>query len=145
MKRAILCVAMATSAAAAAGEPPAFLAGDWCAVSGERRFEERWTAPADGRMHALARSFRGHRLTGFEFLRIETEDDALTYLAQPGGGAPVPFRESERGEARIVFANPAHDYPTRITYRRVETGIEAEISGPNGDKRQRWRLARLAN
>lgn len=130
MKRAILCVAMATSAAAAAGEPPAFLAGDWCAVSGERRFEERWTPPADGRMHALARSFRGHRLTGFEFLRIEAQDGVLTYLAQPGGGAPVPFRESERGDARIVFANPAHDYPKRIEYFRDETGLHALVSGP---------------
>ena len=92
MKRTILCMAMAACGTAVAAEPPAFMAGDWCAESGERRFEERWTAPVDGRMHALARSFKGARLTGFEFLRIETEDDALTYLAQPGGGAPVAAR-----------------------------------------------------
>jgi peptidylprolyl isomerase len=130
MKRAILSVAMAACGTANASEPPAFLAGDWCAVSGDRRFEERWTAPVGGRMHALARSFRGDSLTGFEFLRIEAQDGALTYLAQPGGGAPVPFRESERGEARIVFANPAHDYPQRIEYFRDDSGLHAVVSGP---------------
>lgn len=130
MKRTILCMALAAGSAAAAGELPAFMAGDWCAVSGERRFEERWTAPVDGRMHALARSFKGERLTGFEFLRIEAQDGVLIYLAQPGGGAPVPFRESERGEARIVFANPAHDYPQRIEYVRDQDGLHALVSGP---------------
>lgn len=115
---------------AGASGPPTFMAGDWCAQDGAQRFEERWTAPADGRMHAIARSFRGSDLTGFEFLRIEEQDGAFIYLAQPGGGAPTPFRESERGAQRIVFSNPQHDYPQRIEYFRDEAGLHALVSGP---------------
>jgi len=86
----IRCCPLLWAAALPAAEPPAFLAGDWCAGDGARRFEERWTAPVDGRMHALARSLREGRLAGFEFLRIEPVDGSYTYFAQPGGGAPVP-------------------------------------------------------
>lgn len=123
-----------------AAEPPAFMAGDWCAGDGARRFEERWTAPIDGRMHALARSVREGRLSGFEFLRIEPIDGGYTYFAQPGGGAPVPFREVERGAGRIVFANPEHDYPQRIEYFRDTEGLHALVSGPPtpGESPQRY-------
>lgn len=120
----------AWSASAAAVEPaPDFIAGDWCAVNGESRFEERWTAAADGRMHALARSFKGARLTGFEFLRIEPVDGAYAYIAQPGGNPPTVFGASERGDQRIVFTNPQHDYPQRIEYWRDGSGLHAKVSG----------------
>ncbi|GMU43333.1 MAG: hypothetical protein AMXMBFR25_13190 [Lysobacterales bacterium] len=120
--------------------PPAFMAGDWCALDGGRRFEERWTGAVDGRMHALARTIDDGRLIGFEFLRIEPIDGVLTYLAQPGGGAPVPFHETERGPQRIVFANPQHDYPQRIEYYRDAEGLHALVSGSStsGESPQRF-------
>lgn len=120
----------AWSSAVAAAEPaPEFIAGDWCAVSGEQRFEERWTDAQGGRMYALARSFKGAKLQGFEFLRIEPVDGGHAYIAQPGGAAPTSFVASERGDQRIVFTNPRHDYPQRIEYWRDGSGLHARVSG----------------
>lgn len=129
MKLALAIVTAWSSSLAAADQAPEFIAGDWCAVSGEQRFEERWTEAQDGRMYALARSFKGTELTGFEFLRIEAVDGAYTYIAQPGGAAPTAFTASERGDQRVVFTNPQHDYPQRIEYWRDDSGLHARVSG----------------
>jgi peptidylprolyl isomerase len=134
MKVTILAIALV---AALTGMPlsaaeglPAFMAGDWCAVSGDSRFEERWTGAEGGRMYAVARSFKGERITGFEFLRIEPQPTGYAYLAQPGGRPATAFKLIEQTEQRVVFTNPAHDFPQRIEYFRDASGLHALVSGP---------------
>ena len=129
MKLVVAAFVAWSSSLAASESAPEFLAGDWCAVSGGQRFEERWTDAEGGRMYALARSFKGAELTGFEFLRIEPTDGAYAYVAQPGGRPPTVFTLSERGEQRVVFTNPQHDYPQRIEYWRDVSGLHARVSG----------------
>lgn len=129
MRFAIAIVAAWSSGVVASEAAPQFMAGDWCAVSGEMRFEERWTDAAGGRMYAVARSFKGAELTGFEFLRIEAANGSLAYIAQPGGKPPTTFALSERDEQRVVFSNPQHDYPQRIEYWRDGSGLHARVSG----------------
>ncbi len=109
---------------------PTFMTGDWCAVVGDSRFEERWTGAEGARMYALARSFNGKRLTSFEFLRIEPAQTGYAYVAQPGGGAPTAFKLTEQSDQRAVFTNPAHDFPQRIEYFRDAAGLHALVSGP---------------
>jgi peptidylprolyl isomerase len=125
---AMLSVMLGVPADAADGLPT-FMSGDWCAVSGERRFEERWTGAEGGRMYALARSFNGERLTGFEFLRIEPQEAGYALLAQPGGRPPTAFKLTEQSAERAVFTNPAHDFPQRIEYFRDAGGLHALVSG----------------
>ena len=50
MRFAIAIIAAWSSGVVAAEVAPQFMAGDWCAVNGEMRFEERWTDAAGGRM-----------------------------------------------------------------------------------------------
>jgi hypothetical protein len=46
------------------------------------------------------------------------------------------FTSTRVDPREIVFENPAHDFPTRVTYSRSDTGLLATISGEvNGKPR----------
>ncbi len=115
----------------------AFFDGHWCAESNGERIHEYWTSEHGGMRLGLSRTMRQDRTTAFEFLRIVTEEGVPTYVAQPGGGAPVRFTRSAAGPGWIAFENRAHDFPQRIEYRRVgETRMRATISGPGEGGRE---------
>jgi len=131
--------------AAARVEDLAWMAGRWESGSGESWTEEIWAAPRGGMIIGLSRSGQGERLGGFEFLRIEATDDGVaTYVAQPGGGAPVGFRLVAREGTSAVFENRAHDYPQRIHYLRSGDRMTATVSLADGSRPMSWsfRLAR---
>ena len=141
----MLLVALALAAAPAPPPRlPAWLAGAWIArqASGEWS-EEWWTGERAGIMLGGSRSGQGDSLAFFEHMRIARTERGLEFCALPKGQAGGCFPATSASASEIVFENPAHDYPTRIAYRRVQGGIEAEISGPNGAKRQRWRFVPL--
>ena len=56
----------------------------------------------------------------FEFLRIVESASGLSYLASPGGKAPVEFKLKTLGEKRVVFENLAHDFPQRRYHQAIE-------------------------
>ncbi len=114
----------------------AWLSGCWHGDTGE----ECWLAPLGGTMMALNRGpEREGKQPAFEYLRIVEQDGGLVLLASPGGRyPPTAFEAIEVGESRVAFANPAHDFPQRITYwldggetlrARVEAQEEGEWRG----------------
>ncbi|MBW3535249.1 MAG: hypothetical protein KY453_08560 [Gemmatimonadetes bacterium] len=113
----------------------AWMAGCWAGMRPARSYEEQWMAPRGGVMLGMSRSVRDGRATGHEFLRIAGGDEGLVYHAAPSGQAPTEFVATAIGGDTAVFENPAHDFPTRITYRRG-TGdslwARAEAPGPDG-------------
>jgi uncharacterized protein (TIGR02246 family) len=144
--------------------PASWLAGSWVgtATDGDR-IEEHWSHPGDGRMVGMGRAFRtqpdGARTAGgnpsppaksdqaesFEFLRIESRaGGALVYVAQPRGGKPVEFtRKPGAEDAVLVFENLKHDYPKRLTYRRLEgDAVEVLVEGDAKQPKETFRLAR---
>ena len=58
-------------------------------------------------------------------------------MAQPQGNPPTAFAlQSDSAADEAVFTNPAHDFPTRIGYRRVSNdALLAWISGEDAAKR----------
>ena len=112
----------------------AWLSGCWEGTSGV----ECWLAPLGGTMLGVNRGpEREGKQPSFEFLRIIEQDGGLTYLASPGGRfPPTAFPAVEVGESRVVFANPAHDFPQRITYWLEEEILRARVEAQeNGE----WR------
>ena len=148
--RIVLVALVALAAARVGGETEAgqaggvsrlaWLAGCWHGEAGE----ECWLAPRDGTMMAVNRApARDGKSPFFELLRIVEEDDGLVFLAQPGGQSPAtPFRAVEVGDRRVVFANPEHDFPQRITYwregDRLRVRVEARKDGEWGGFEQSW-------
>ena len=84
----------------------------------------------------LSTTVRDGALVSFEYARIEARAGGIVFVAQPGGVPPVEFALVDWDEQRLVFANPAHDFPQRVTYWRDDAGLHAQISGPgeNGEQ-----------
>jgi hypothetical protein len=115
------------------------MAGSWASTDGAKTSEEHWTKPAGGMMLGLHRDTEGQK-TAFEFLRIEEAAGKITYLASPQGQSSTPFELVESAAQRVVFANPAHDFPQRILYWREGESLCAAVEGPmNGETvSERW-------
>jgi hypothetical protein len=108
------------------GGAPAWMEGAWASADG--RSTERWHA-AGGALFGVAFSPDGPR---FEVMIVQpTKDGKLRFTAWPGGDGGVAFEETARGAAHVVFANPAHDFPREVSYRRDGDELSAFI-GPGG-------------
>lgn len=87
-------------------------------------------APRGGTMLGVARTTRGDSLVEFEQTRIVERGDRLVYIADPSGQSRTEFTSTEVGDSIVVFANPTHDFPRRIIYRRNGAGeMQARIEG----------------
>ena len=107
----------------------AWIEGHWVGSDGPLQMEEIWTSAAGGALVGLHKdvSTRGGtpRMVSFEFLRIEAGSEGIVYVAQPGGQPPTRFALIEHAGRRVVFANPAHDFPQRILYWLDDAGAPA--------------------
>lgn len=117
-------------AIAATLEDLAWLAGHWSSKEGGATAEEYWLPPAGGLMLGLHRDVFASGKAFFEYLRIESRDDSVFYMASPGGKPPTPFKLVEAAPGKAVFANPEHDFPKRISYWVDHGGaLHARVEG----------------
>ena len=120
-----------------------WLAGEWSGTMGRSSIEERWTPAGGGAMLAVSRTIAGERLVAFEFLRIVERDGGLVYIAQPNGRPPTEFVLTAIDANAATFENPSHDFPKMIRYtRREDGGLEARVSGSNGERAQSFVFTR---
>ena len=123
----------------------AWMAGSWSGTSPRGiEMEEQWTVPKGNSMIGMHRDVGKGRTLGFEFLRIEQQGDAIVYLSMPNGRSPAtPFPLKEVSGMRVVFENPAHDFPQRIIYWKDGADLRARIEGTNNGKEgsQEWRCS----
>ena len=144
--KTMLAMALLGSMAALPGpsvDDIAWMTGRWESASGDRWTEEYWSAPRAGAMIGYSRSGRGETMGEHEFIRLVPGADGVpSYLASPGGAAPVAFRLVERGESDATFANPSHDYPQRIVYRRDGDTMVAPVSLIDGSHARSWNYRR---
>ena len=107
----------------------AFLAGCWRSEKGGRVVEEHWLAPAGGTLMGVGRTVSAGKTTEHEFLQIRDLADGLTYIAKPSGQPEASFRATSKSAGEIVFENPAHDFPQKITYRLTGDTLMARTEG----------------
>lgn len=96
---------------------------------GPSTVEEVWSAAKGGTMIGYSRIVRGERTSMFEFLRIEVRDGKLVYIAQPRGNPPTEFVATKATADEVVFENPRHDDPKKISYRRGDGALTAVAEG----------------
>ena len=151
MMRLILALAVVSSLSAGRAEQAskptldslAWLAGSWVGTVRGVEMEEHWTAARGGSMIGMHRDVGKSRTLGFEFLRIEQQGDQIVYLSMPNGrSAATPFPLKEGPGTRVVFENPAHDFPQRIVYWKdgnvLRARIEGTMNGKPGSDEWRW-------
>lgn len=150
--RVLVSLLFVLAVAVHAGERPsaeslAWMSGHWAATIDGVQMEELWTAPQGGLLLGLHRDVRRDGRVSFEFLRIAEEDNGLVFIAQPSGRPPTRFPLVESSATRVVFANPAHDFPKRILYWRDGATLCARVEGAAGDDAaaEQWCWARTSN
>jgi hypothetical protein len=148
--RLLLAIAVVGSMLGRADQAPkptlndlSWMAGSWSGTSARGiEMEEHWTAAKGNSMIGLHRDVAKGRTLAFEFLRIEQQGDQIVYLSMPNGRSPAtPFPLKEVSGTRVVFENPAHDFPQRIIYWIDGADLRARIEGTNNGKpgSQEWR------
>ena len=116
-----------------------WLSGDWVSEANGRWTEEQWSAPRGGLMLGLGRSGKAGRAMGFEFMRIALDDNGtVIFWGAPGGSSAVPFALIEESADTVTFANPRHDFPKRISYRRSGDTLVATVTGDDPANAQSW-------
>jgi hypothetical protein len=122
----------------------AWLSGCWQVTRGSEVIDEQWMAPRGGIMLGMARSVRGDREVSTESTTIRVRDGRLVYEANPSGQSPTTFAATSASADRLVFENPAHDYPRRIVYeRRGPDAVTASIDDGTGGKRVEYPFTRV--
>jgi hypothetical protein len=96
----------------------AMLEGTWREVKGTAVVDEVWTNNKGNVIVGVSRTVDGLS-NAFEFMRIENRKEGILFIAQPGGEQPTPFLLVAHDANKLVFSNPAHDFPQRIEYRRT--------------------------
>jgi hypothetical protein len=115
----------------------AFMQGCWQMQRNTRVVDEHWSAPRAGTMFGFSRTVVADSVREHEFIRIYTRGDKLVYAAQPSRQAPAEFESTTLNDNEVVFANPQHDFPQRIIYRRLgNDSLIARVEGTmNGGER----------
>ena len=114
----------------------AWLAGCWERALSNRRGVEVWEAPRAGVMSGGSFIVTDTSRRETEHLRLWAEGDTLVYEAHPSIQHRTAFRAST-GSTEITFANPEHDFPQRIVYRKVGAdSLIARIEGDRAGRRQ---------
>ncbi len=127
--------ATASNPAAPLADPkvPAALLGRWEREDGLG--SESWVR-ADNMLVGVGFEGTADKTTFFEVLLLGplNTDGApvagYAYTAMPGGESRVSFLPPD--PARLVFENPAHDWPVRIAYTRADDRLLARVEGPDG-------------
>lgn len=117
-----MALALLAAGGVHAGTDLNWLQGDWCGERKGVQNEEHWGSPKAGVMLGWHRDTRDGQLAGFEFMRITFDAEGIRFHAQPGGKPETIFPATTHEPGRIVFEQPGHDFPKRVTYRREEDG-----------------------
>jgi hypothetical protein len=113
-----------------------WIRGCWSLTEQGRSVTEHWMPPDGGTMLGMSRTVKAGRTSEYEFLLIREGARGLEYVAKPSGQAEAVFTATRVTTDEVVFENPAHDFPTRIAYRKRDDGLTAMVGGTlNGKPR----------
>ena len=110
-----------------------WLLGTWENKTAEGNLSETWEKVNDSTYLGQTYFIKGKDTIHFETIQLQQKGEELTYKANVQGqneDKPVPFKLTKTTEKELVFENPKHDYPQKISYKSVsKDSLIAEISG----------------
>ncbi|MBM3820353.1 MAG: hypothetical protein FJW14_15235 [Acidimicrobiia bacterium] len=113
-----------------------WLTGCWELTRGTRHVMEQWMRPEGGTLIGTSRTTADGKTLEYEFIVIREAAGGLEFVAKPSGQAEAIFRSTRIAAREVVFENPAHDFPTRITYRATGDGLHAAVEGDVSGQRR---------
>jgi hypothetical protein len=119
-----------------------WLVGSWVSESGERSDYETWNKFNDSTYVGKSYSIQHGDTVSAESIMLVQQGEEINYIPTVQGqnnDMPVMFKLVSSDSNKLMFENPAHDFPQIITYWRVPPdSLIAEISGViNGEHQAR--------
>lgn len=115
-----------------------WLVGSWEQKLPEGSLIETWTKDNDSTYSGKSYFIREKDTLHSESIVLTQKNEDLLYIPTVKGqnnDEPVTFTMTSDAENAFTFENPAHDYPQKITYKKVnETNLLATISGKQDGK-----------
>jgi ketosteroid isomerase-like protein len=109
-----------------------WLIGEWFATGEKSTWNESWseTSPTTWEGRGVESSKAEPARQSAEDLRLVEMGGSVFYVAKVAHNElPVAFRLKECGKDRLVFTNPAHDFPRRLDYVRQPDGrLQVRVS-----------------
>ena len=138
---AAAAIAQAPPAADDPLAPLAWLDGCWRGSVNQREFREHWMPLRGGLLLGVSQTVMGGKSQGYEYLRIESRQDGIHYVATPSGAKEDAFKfigrtqdtTGDRNDELFTFERSTPDFPQRIIYRRATGGwLYAQVEGKVG-------------
>lgn len=129
-------------------EKAAWLLGSWKNNSDQGTMTETWIKDHTDSYSAKTYFVIGKDTVFRELSRLEETGDNLQCVISIEGEndeKPVTFKMTKQSDDNLVFENPKHDFPNKITYQHKGDSIIAEISGVQKGKfaKQRFGMVRV--
>lgn len=116
-----------------------WLLGNWENNTPEGNFSENWKKVNDSVYHGESYFAKGGDTVFAETVVLDEISETMAYtvtVPNQNDEKPVRFEMTSIDKNHITFENPAHDFPNKISYRKItHDSIVAEISG-NMDNKQ---------
>ncbi len=117
-----------------------WLIGTWENKTTKGSIYETWNKKNDHEFSGKSYIIQEKDTIVFENIQIVQDKKELFYIPtvkNQNGGLPIRFSAKMISDNKLVFENPAHDFPQVISYTKTgENMLIAEISGTkNGQKR----------
>ncbi|HEY4617366.1 MAG TPA: DUF6265 family protein [Flavobacterium sp.] len=110
-----------------------WLLGTWETKSADGILSENWKKVNDSTYEGQSYFVKGKDTLHFETVKLQQKGEELTYVATVKGqndDKAVSFSLTETTEKQLVFENPKHDYPQKISYNHIsKDSLVTEISG----------------
>ncbi|MDQ3022199.1 MAG: DUF6265 family protein [Bacteroidota bacterium] len=113
-----------------------WLIGEWEGIQGTGIYHEEWERVNDTEFKGKAYFIKKGEIINPEKLKLHSDNYEIYYIADVSHNPnPVSFRMTEIEENIVVFENPEHDFPQKITYiKKEQDSLLAIIEATNNDK-----------
>lgn len=110
-----------------------WLIGNWENKSPDGLLTEDWQKVNDSTFSATSYFIKGKDTLHFEKIVLSQKGEKLTYSATVNGqnnDKAIDFPSTSETATKLVFENPQHDYPQKITYTKgANNTLTAEVTG----------------
>jgi len=109
-----------------------WLLGNWFNSGQDGEATETWEKANDSTFKAKSFVIAGTDTVFYESVSLEQRNNEVSYVVRVKDQQeePVSFRLTSSTASPLVFENPQHNFPTKITYTKItEDSLYAEISG----------------
>lgn len=117
-----------------------WLLGKWEQKTKKGTIYETWKSSSDSSYAGKSYLLKEKDTVVLETVSLLQKDGTLFYIptvTNQNNNMPVSFKVTFSSDNKLIFENPAHDFPQKITYTLISSdSLMAEISGILNNKQQ---------